>query len=201
MRAFTLRSSTMLHLAFAGTILLGHSPTGHAQEVRAPASASAPGAEVVARLTSRIVNVDPQTSRITVQGSRGETVVVDVDPEVGDVRLLKVGDEVHVEYKGALLLSAEKVDTKGVRSRVEGEATTPITNGASVKLRDVEVVATVQSLDRKKRQIVLRGPVRSVLLQIAPDVPLDKIAVGDSVRASYRAETALVITRDGKRIR
>ncbi|WP_244201118.1 hypothetical protein [Paraburkholderia rhynchosiae] len=191
----------MLHLAFAGTILLGHSPTGHAQEVRAPASASAPGAEVVARLTSRIVNVDPQTSRITVQGSRGETVVVDVDPEVGDVRLLKVGDEVHVEYKGALLLSAEKVDTKGVRSRVEGEATTPITNGASVKLRDVEVVATVQSLDRKKRQIVLRGPVRSVLLQIAPDVPLDKIAVGDSVRASYRAETALVITRDGKRIR
>ena len=52
-----------------------------------------------------------------------------------------------------------------------------------------------------RRQVVLRGPTRSVLLQIAPDVPLDKIAVGDSVHAKYRAETAVLITRDGKPIR
>ncbi|MEC5407054.1 hypothetical protein VOM14_16025 [Paraburkholderia sp. MPAMCS5] len=201
MRALTLRSSNLLKLAFAGAILLGHPPFVHAAKARAPSSASAPGGEVIARLTSRIVNVDTQTSRVTVQGSRGETVIIAVDPEVADVRKLKVGDEVHVEYKGALLLSAEKVQAKGIRSRIENEATTPVNHGLSVTLRNVDIVATVQSLDRKRHQIVLRGPERSVLLQIAPDVPLDNVAVGDSVHAKYRAETAVLITRDGEPIR
>ncbi|MFM0479068.1 hypothetical protein PQQ81_00910 [Paraburkholderia strydomiana] len=204
MRALTLRSPGMLNLAFATAILLSHPLAARAQMTRAPApasAASAVGADAMARLTSRIINVDVQTSRITVQGARGETVVVEVDPEVADVRLLKVGDEVHVEYSGALLLSAEKVETKGVRSRVEEETATPISHGMSVKLRNVDIVATVQRLDRKNRQIVLRGPTRSMLLQIAPDVPLDKIAVGDSVHAKYHAETAILITRDGKPIR
>jgi hypothetical protein len=71
----------------------------------------------------------------------------------------------------------------------------------AVKLRKVDVVATVQSIDRKNRQVVLRGPSRSMLLQIAPNVPLDKIAVGDSVHATYSAETAVLITRGGKPIR
>ncbi|MDR6374424.1 hypothetical protein [Paraburkholderia caledonica] len=201
MRALTLRSPGMLNLAFATAILLSHPLAAHAQVTRGTASASAVGADAMARLTSRIINVDVQTSRITVQGARGETVVVEVDPEVADVRLLKVGDEVHVEYSGALLLSAEKVETKGVRSRVEEETATPISHGMSVKLRNVDIVATVQRLDRKNRQIVLRGPTRSMLLQIAPDVPLEKIAVGDSVHAKYHAETAILITRDGKPIR
>lgn len=201
MRALTVRSSGMLNLAFAAAILLVHPAASHAQQVEAPASASEPGAQVAARLTSRIVNVDTQMNRITVQGSRGETVVIEVDPVVADIRLLKVGDEVHVEYKGALLLSAEKVAARGMRSRVEEESATPISHGMAVKLRNVDVVATVQSIDRKNRQVVLRGPSRSMLLQIAPNVPLDKIAVGDSVHATYRAETAVLITRDGKPIR
>jgi len=203
MRALTMRSPTMLNLAFAAALLLGHPSASHAQQAHAPAAASsgAPGAEVVARLKSRIVHVDTQTSRITVEGERGKTVVIEVDPEVADVRLLKVGDEIHVEYRGALLLSAEKVEAKGVRSRIEEEAATPLAHGMSVKLRNVDVVATVQSLDRKNRQVVLRGPERSVLLQIAPNLPLDKIAVGDSVHARYRAETAVLITRDGQPVR
>ncbi|WP_027210264.1 hypothetical protein [Burkholderia sp. WSM2232] len=203
MRALTMRSPTMLNLAFAAALLLGQPSASHAQQAHMPAAAStgAPGAEVIARLTSRIVRVDTQTSRITVEGSRGETVVIEVDPEVADVRRLKVGDEIHVEYKGALLLSAEKVEAKGVRSRVEEEAATPLAHGMSVKLRNVDVVATVQSLDRKNRQVLLRGPERSVLLQIAPNISLDRIAVGDSVHARYRAETAVLITRDGQPVR
>ena len=91
MRALTLRSPGMLNLAFATAILLSHPLAAHAQVTRAPApatAASAVGADAMARLTSRIINVDVQTSRITVQGARGETVVVEVDPEVADVRLL-----------------------------------------------------------------------------------------------------------------
>jgi hypothetical protein len=191
----------MLNLACVAALLLTHPAASRAQHDRTPAPASAPGAQMVAWLTSRIVNVDTQMNRITVQGSRGETVVIEVDPGVADIRLLKVGDEVHVEYKGALLLSAEKVAAKGVRSRVEEESATPISHGMAVKLRNVDVIATVQSLDRKNRQVVLRGPSRSMLLQIAPDVPLENIAVGDSVHATYRAETAVLITRDGKPIR
>lgn len=201
MRALTAQSSSMLNLAFAAALLLGYPAASRAQDDRTPAPASAPGAQMVAWLTSRIVNIDTQMNRITVQGSHGEIVVMEVDPEVADIRLLKVGDEIQVQYKSALLLSAEKVAAKGVRSRVEEESARPISHSMAVKLRKVDVVATVQSIDRKNRQVVLRGPSRSMLLQIAPNVPLDKIAVGDSVHATYSAETAVLITRDGKPIR
>jgi Cu/Ag efflux protein CusF len=165
-----------------------------------PASTPAPdavGTAAVVEVTAHIVHIDADNNEVTLRGPRGESMIVDVDPDVGDVKKLKVGDEVHISYKGALLLSADKVDSKGVRSRVESQSTTPSQGGASTQTRKVEVVATVQKIDRKKRLVTLRGPRRTVTLEVAPDVPLDKIKVGDSIRANYVSATAVQVTRNG----
>jgi hypothetical protein len=60
------------------------------------------------------------------------------------------------------------------------------------------VIATVKSVERKKRRIVLRGATSSVPLQIALDAPLNDIAAGDNLRARYRAEAAMPTTRGRK---
>jgi Cu/Ag efflux protein CusF len=187
----TLRS---LAIAAACAIVVVHATAVRAQDSQ---PASAVGAAAVAQVTARIVHIDTDENSVTLRGPQGNQMIVDVDPEVADVKKLKVGDQVHIAYKGALLLSADKVDTKGVRSRVETQATTPSSNGASTQVRSVEVVATVQKIDRKKRQVTLRGPKRTVTLQVSPEVPLDKLKVGDSVRANYASATAVQITRDG----
>jgi Cu/Ag efflux protein CusF len=76
-----------------------------------------------------------------------------------------------------------------------------VQGGASTQTRHVEVVATVQKIDRKKREVTLRGPQHTVVLQVSQDVPLKKIKVGDSIRATYVSATAVQITRNGTPIK
>ncbi|MBP0589639.1 hypothetical protein J8I87_07885 [Paraburkholderia sp. LEh10] len=158
---------------------------------------NAVGAATAIEVTAHVTQINPDRNEVTIRGPRGGTTIVEVDPDVGDVKKLKVGDEVHISYKGALLLSADKVDSKGVRSRTETQSTTPSQGGASTQTQHIEVVATVQKIDRKKREVTLRGPQRTVVLQVAPDVPLDKLKVGDSIRANYVSATAVQVTRGG----
>jgi len=199
---FAPRRSTRILTIAAACAALG-APVIDALAQDNAASSPAPnavGTAAVAEVTAHITHINADNNELTIRGPRGNATIVEVDPEVGDVKKLKVGDEVHISYKGALLLSADKVASKGVRSRVETQSTTPEQGGASTQSRQVEVVATVQKIDRKKRQVTLRGPERTVTLQVAPDVPLDKLKVGDSIRANYASATAVQITRNGSPI-
>lgn len=196
------RPVRILAIAAACAVLAAPAIDATAQDN--PASSPAPnavGTAAVADVTAHIVKIDADNNEVTIRGPRGGTMIVDVDPDVGDVKKLKVGDEVHISYKGALLLTADKVDSKGVRSRVESQTTTPAQGGASTQTRHVEVVATVQKIDRKKREVTLRGPQHTVVLQVSEDVPLTKIKVGDSIRATYVSATAVQITRNGTPIK
>lgn len=188
------RALRSLSLASACALAAVYAMNVQAQDTPA---ASAVGTAAVIQATAHIVHVDAANNSLTLRGPRGNTTVVDVDPAVADVKQFKVGDAVHIAYKGALLLSADKVATKGVRSKIETEATTPNANGASTQVRSIEVVATVQKIDRKQRLVTLRGPERTVTLQVSPEVPIDKLKVGDSIRANYASATAVQITRNG----
>jgi hypothetical protein len=192
------RPIRVLAIAVACTALAAPVTDARAQDN--PASSPPPnavGTVAVADVTAHVTHINPANNEVTIRGPRGESTIVEVDPDVGDVKKLKVGDEVHISYKGALLLSADKVATKGVRSRVETESTTPAQGGASTRTRHVEVVATVQKIDRKKRLVTLRGPEHTVIVEVSPDVPIEKLKVGDSIRANYVSATAVQITRNG----
>ncbi|REG51259.1 hypothetical protein B0G80_7751 [Paraburkholderia sp. BL6669N2] len=194
------RRSHMLRSVLLASALA--SPVFCAQAQDSP-SASAPqavGAAALVEATARVVRIDTQNDAVTLRGPRGNANVVKVDPAVGDVSKLKVGDEVHIAYEGALLLSADKVDTKGIRTRVEDQATNPASGGISVQMRRAEIIATVQKIDRKKRQVTLRGPSRTVTLQASPEVQLEKLKVGDSIRAHYASAKAVQITRNGQAV-
>jgi Cu/Ag efflux protein CusF len=55
----------------------------------------------------------------------------------------------------------------------------------------------VQKIDRKHRTITLRGPTRTETLDVAPEIALDKLKVGDSVRAVFVTAVAASVARDG----
>lgn len=192
------RSIHLMTIAAACFTLAAPALEAFAQDNAASAPApNAIGEVAVAHVTAHITKIDADNNEVTIRGPQGNSMIVDVDPEVADVKKLKVGDNVQIAYKGALLLAADKVSTKGVRSRVETDTTTPAKNGASTQTRNVEIVATVQKINMKKRQVTLRGPQATVILQVSQDVPINKLKVGDSIKANYQSATAVQITRDG----
>lgn len=149
---------------------------------------------------AHVVKVDPATNSVTLRGQSGKAVTVAVDPAVANVSKLAPGDQVNILYKDALLLRADKVDTKGIRERVETTAATPTSDGVTATARSVQVVATVQKIDHKNRKVTLRGPTRTVVVNVPKDVPMGTLKVGDNVRADYVGATAVEVTRNGERV-
>jgi Cu/Ag efflux protein CusF len=188
-----------VHVAqfLAATAVFLAMPVVHA-DTQPPASAvNAIGGENAVNLTAKITKIFPDTNSIAVQGPKGHTVVIDVDPATANVHKLKVGDDVSVAYREALLMSADKVDPKGARGRVSAEATLPASNGVVVKTRTVQVVATIQALDIKTREVALAGPEYTASMTVSPDVDLGKLKVGDSIAATYASAMAISVTRNG----
>jgi Cu/Ag efflux protein CusF len=197
------RSRDVLRLSAVLAALLVSAPL-YAQTASAPdAAASAPtGVLQVGEVqtVAHVVSVDAANNAVTLSIPQRGQATVAVDPAVANVSKLARGDQVNILYRDALLLRADKVDTKGIRARVETTATAPASDGVTATARSVQVVATVQKIDRKHRKVTLRGPTRTVVVNVPNDVPIEKLKVGDSIRADYVGATAVEVTRNGARV-
>lgn len=165
-------------------------------------AASAPeqhalGAAALLHVQARVVAIDPATNSVTLRGAQGGEETFDVNPQAADVSKLHIGDIVTIAYKKAILVGVDKLAPNGIRQRIDTEVTQPAANGVVASARRVEVVATVRKIDRKKRTITLRGPSSTETLDVAPDIPLEKLKVGDSVRAVFVSAIAASVSRNG----
>ncbi|MCC8400568.1 copper-binding protein [Paraburkholderia sp. MMS20-SJTN17] len=170
------------------------------------ASAPAPeqqaiGAAALVHVQARVVAIDPATNSVTLRGPQGGEETFDVNPQAADVSKLHVGDIVTIAYKKAMLVGVDKLAPGGIRQRIDTEVTQPAANGVVASARRVEVVATVRKIDLKHRTITLRGAKRTETLDVSPDIPLEKLKVGDSVRAVFLSAVAAKVSRDGAEVR
>jgi Cu/Ag efflux protein CusF len=180
---------------------LAASHPAFAQNAASAAGTDARGAAVVAEVQAHVVGIDPATNSVALQGPRGRIVDVAVNPEVGDVKKLRIGDTVNIQYHNALLVRATKVKSNGIRERVETEATIPASGGVTATARSVQILATIQKIDAKKREITLRGPSRTEVFEVSPDVSLKDLKVGDTVQAEFVSATAIQVTRSGTAVK
>lgn len=169
-------------------------------------AASAPGqqaigAAVLLHVQARVVAIDPATNSVTLRGPQGSEETFDVSPQAADVSKLHIGDIVTIAYKKAVLVGVDKLAPNGIRQRIDTEVTQPAANGVVASARRVEVVATVSKIDRKKRTVTLRGPSRTETLDVSPDIALEKLKVGDSVRAVFVSAIAAEVSRGGAEVK
>ncbi|SAK57385.1 hypothetical protein AWB79_02389 [Caballeronia hypogeia] len=174
---------------------------GSASADDAASAPTARGAAAIAQVQARVVGIDPATNSVSLQGPEGRVVDVEVNPEVGDVKKLQLGDTVNIEYRAAMLVSATKVKSNGIRERIDTEATIPASGGVAAQAQVTEVIATIQNVDAKHRRVTLRGPNRTVTLQVAPDVPLAGLKKGDMVHARFESATAVQVLRAGQAVK
>ncbi|SPB13094.1 hypothetical protein NOV72_00394 [Caballeronia novacaledonica] len=167
-------------------------------------AASAPvarGAAAIAQIQARVVGIDPVTNSVSLQGPAGRVVEVAVDPAIGDVKKLQLGDVVNIEYRAAVLVRATKVKSDGIRQRIDTEATIPASGGVMAQARTVEVIGTIERIDTAKRRVTLRGPSRTVTLDVAPDLSLAGLKKGDAVHAQFESATAVQVLRGGQAVK
>lgn len=159
------------------------------------------GAAVLLHVQARVVEIHPDSNSVTLRGPQGNLSVIDVNPDVADVKKLQVGDIVNIAYQKAVLIGVDKLAASGIRKRIDTELAQPASGGVVASARRVEVVATVQKIDRKNRTVTLRGPTRTETLDVAPDISLEALKVGDSVRAVFVSAAAASVSRDGVELR
>ncbi|MFM0737313.1 hypothetical protein PQQ51_08730 [Paraburkholderia xenovorans] len=166
-----------------------------AQDALASAAQGIVSAVPPVHVKAQIVGIDPGSRTLTLKGPGGNAVVVLVSQQVEGFDKLKVGDRVDVLYKNALLVKADKVTgkDKGIRARVDTQVYAPASGGFE-SARQVEVLATVQKIDRKKRLVTLRGATQTQTLQVGPDVELHDIKVGDTIHAVFVSAAAVQVT-------
>ncbi|NML32928.1 hypothetical protein [Paraburkholderia antibiotica] len=167
-----------------------------AQQGAAMSEPQAVGAAALLHVQARVVAIDPTTNSVTLLGPEGGTETFDVNPQAADVSKLHIGDLVTIAYKKAALIGVDKLAAHGIRKRLDTQVTQPAANGVVASARRVEVVATVRNIDRKNRTITLRGPTRTETLDVSPEIALDQLKVGDSVRAVFVSAAAASVSRD-----
>ncbi|MFC0401198.1 hypothetical protein [Paraburkholderia rhizosphaerae] len=170
----------------------------YAQDSLASTAEGVIGAVQPVHIQAKIIAIDAASRMVTLQGAGGRTAMIVVSDQVPGFDKLKVGDNVDAEYKNALLVTAEKVKgaDKGIRERVESRVYQPASGGYQ-SARQIEVLATVEKIDRKKRTVKLRGAYQTQTLDVGPDVDLKDLKVGDTVHAVFVSAAAVKIAPSG----
>jgi Cu/Ag efflux protein CusF len=168
-----------------------------AQKAKPRPAQQAVGATALRHIQARVAGVDPVRNIVTLRDPRGEMAVIEVHPDVADITKLEVGDRVNIAYRNAILIHLDKEASSGIRARVETEVVQPASGGVVTATRSVEVSATVLEVDRKHRQITLRGPIQTEVFDLAPDISLGNLKVGDSVRAVFVGAVAVSVALEG----
>jgi hypothetical protein len=182
-------------IGVAAILVLGMfgSPLAHAQSSDAQPAQGAVAVLEPVRVQAQVVAVNPGANSVTIKGPRGDVEDIAVDPAIADVSKLRVGDVLDIAYQHALLLRLVKTGGSGIRQRVDTTAAMPASEGRTAAVHRVDVIATVQRVDRKKRIIVLRGPTRTVQLAVSPGIDIGHVKAGDSVHAVFESAVAVQV--------
>ncbi len=156
----------------------------------------APGMAGIARTASvqaTITKIDQKTREITLTGPQGDEVTVEAGPEVKNFSQLKAGDKVEMQYVESLVLELKKGGGMPVE-RTEENATTSAKPGETPGAaggRRITVVGDVVDVDAAANKVTVKGPKRTVVLDVADPQQLKMIAKGDQVQATYTEAIAV----------
>jgi len=146
-----------------------------------------------------VENIDYDKRELTLKNSGGKEMTFGVSDDVKNFPQIKKGDELNVGYYEAVAFALRK----------PGEALTPTSRraavlsgpsgqkpaGAAVVISDM--TATVENVDRDKREVTLRGPGGNTIeVSVDPSVGnLEQIKEGDKITTTYTEALAVSVEK------
>ena len=160
---------------------------------------TAPGAGVAtetAKASGTIKAIDAKTRTVTIAGDGGAEVSIVAGPDVKNFAKLAVGQRVTTEYVRALALELKPGSTEPISRTVEaatgGAPVGQMPAGAAGKR--LRIVAEVVAVNPETNTVTLKGPERTVELELNDPKQVALVKVGDRVEATYVEATAISVS-------
>jgi len=208
MKANTIRATKALTLV--GALLISTAGLIRAEDKPAAAptapAPAAPASEprlfggVVAdavHAKATVEKIDYLTREVVLKLESGELKSIVAGPEVLRLTEIHQGDTIEMVYAESVIVLAG--DSAGAPSRqdsmdVQRTGKDQLPGGAVVKT--TKVLGTVTALDFKARTATLKGPNRTVTINVpAEAVNFEKVKVGDSVYLEFTQAVAVAVTK------
>jgi len=154
------------------------------------------GAAQTMEVTATITAVNAATREVTLKGPKGNEVTVVAGPEIKNFAQLKVGDNVTAQYVESLVLELKKGGGKPVERTEKAGAVTakPGESPGAAAGRRITVVGDVVNVDAATKIVTVRGPKRTVELNVQDPEQLKLISKGDQIQATYTEAAAISVT-------
>ena len=172
-------------------ILVLGGATGFAQEGK--------GVELVDSntITADVVAIDRADRTVALRGPEGNVVAVEVGQGARNFDQIQVGDKVRVKYFDSVAIFLGPHGRKPESSVSMVAARSPKGDmPAGAMVETVDVSATVQAINKEKREATLKWPDgKEVTTKVDKSVNFDDLKTGDSVHARITEATAVSVEK------
>ena len=138
-------------------------------------------------VTGTVVVVSTEKRMLTIRKADESFQVIHVPPEVRRLDEIKIGDALTIAYIEAVAVGLEEGPAAGgegmiAKREVDREQSA---KPAGTISEQVELFGTVEAVDAASSTVTVRGPQQTVAMKVQDPAPLQDIAVGDRVKATY----------------
>lgn len=147
-------------------------------------------------LTANVKSIDLGKREVQLRLSDGKVATIKVGPEVTNLESVERGDRVSLEYKTGLVLRMQAVDREDVKPETSSDVQRSKMGGVLSGAQFARFRGTVKilSIDEVSRIVTLEGPsAKTYVVKVAPDVPLERVKVGDKLIATFNAAIAVSV--------
>ena len=146
--------------------------------------------------TATVQAIDLQTREATLKDQKGQVFTVKVSDEVRNLPQVRVGDRVVVTYQQELAVYLTGRAGTGISTRTDTLSAGRAQPGqlpAGVVRDTARITANIISVNKQKRQVLVRGATRTVLVKVPSDFDITRFKVGEEVEAEFVQELAITV--------
>jgi Cu/Ag efflux protein CusF len=145
------------------------------------------GAVSASEITGTVEVVNTETRLMTIRTPDGRFEVMHIPPQVERINQIKIGDKVSISETETVLVDVETGRDAGAMGAM-GDTTVdrePGRKPAGTLVDTMKLYGKVESVDKAKSQVTVRGPNNVVTLNVKDPAILAKLKPGDGVIATY----------------
>jgi len=152
------------------------------------------------KATAVVTAIDANTRKISLKDSKGKNFDIVAGKEVKNFAQIQVNDWVVLRYVQAISLQLKKSSGPRAGAEVVDSASAPLgEKPAGAVGREVQVIADVIGVDKKKKTITLKGPKGKVVtLDVKNPDHFKVVKVGDQVVVDYVEAVAISVEKAPK---
>lgn len=146
---------------------------------------------------AKIVELDMANRLAVLRTPKRQYITVRVPAEVHNFDQVKVGDDILISYTVAVAAQIEPAaKSSGIRETIVSSSHSSAKPGEKPGMNSehtIEVVALIQSIDRKAGTATLQGATRTVTISIPDTIDISKLKVGDEVHAVFHDAVVVAV--------